>query len=244
MERIIFADVTTHPIVEMANIVRAINDESTMLQTTEEDMQRSYAQRMSVVMLDGQQVIGHTRYIPLLDQTLKNALGLPEQFPQIWEIGGVITHPDYRGNGYNKHLWQHLAQLYRSDLDQGQLLALGTTKHIGILQVLPKLDQIGLDFRACHHFEFPMVSPFTCICSGSFGQGFHITDHCQSRIGREHGEALKNRAAVPHQPDGLMKCSMFVSSLPLAEQVNQDLQRYFGNPYNLVQSLRQFNYFS
>lgn len=231
--------------VDLRPIHQAILQERTLLHPSLENLERSYVQGMSVVMMDEGRPVGHVRFTPLLDEELKQALGLSSDFPSVWEIGSAVIFDDpaYRGRGHYADLRNNLVAGFVDRIYTDGLLLLGTTKSVSVIKSLPRADRIGVFFKNCFHHEFPMVSALTCVCEGDFGQGFHVADNCKKRLQPEGMEIEERVGEVINTNNEHNKCVMYVSSVRLAEQIDCELNDRFGSLPGLVDRLKAVGHF-
>lgn len=244
LERIKFISVNEQTDVDLKPIYQAINVEKSLLHPTLEKLQESYAQGLSVVMSDdSDQIIGHVRLTPLLDDELKLKLGLSQEFPRIWEVGSAIIKKEFRGRGYYAPLRNALVERYIEDIEVKRLLILGTTKTVTVLKSLPKAEEIGAFLQPCHHLDAPMVAAFTCVCKGKFGQGFQFSVNCPSRISKDKIPINGNLDSISRSEDGSTPCVMYTSSPDLSLHMNISLMNSFGSSDNLVKSLENAGHY-
>lgn len=110
-------------------------------------------------------------------------------------------------------------------------------------KVLPKSRELNIDFYTSIHTEFPMIAPFTCVCSPDFGCGFQISTDCFARAKEEDLPKLEEIAAK--SKDGVkIPCIMYVSSKALASDIDLQLKKNLGSQSNLVQNLKDMGYFT
>lgn len=194
-----------------------------MLPVTPEDLSASFNQGLAIALIDPQtnEVMGGSRFVPLLDNELKEKMGLDKNFPQIWEMGSVIIfNSQVRGNGFSLDLNKALLDSVRQKTEAGELLVIGTTKSIVLLSTLKKE---GLNFSFSSHTEFPLIAPLTCICTGEMGQGFQESTNCSFRVSPEQ---IANLPALADKK-GKVPCTLFVSSKQLAQKIDGELRTRF-----------------
>lgn len=198
-----------------------------MLPVTSEALRESFEKDMAVALVDREtrKVMGGSRLIPLLDNGLREKIGLDRDFPQIWEMGSVIIvdDPKARGNGFSFKLNKALLDSVRQRTDSGELLIIGTTKTLFLIRTLLK-ENIGLNFSISSHDEYPMIAPLTCVCKGEMGQGFQESNNCSARIKPEQAANLLNSACK----DGKIPCTLFVSDRELAQKIEEGLKTRFS----------------
>lgn len=245
MERLRIATYQEIGEVNLEPIHQAILNEPTLLHPSLDVLKQSFQDNKAIVMLDGQEPVGFARLVNLVDDGLKKRLGLGSDFPNINEVGSavIINKPEYRGNGYYGDLRNALLQIKQQEIITGELLVVGTTKNIAVVRVLPKSAKLGINFQTCHHSEYPMVSPFTCICSGDFGQGYQLSSSCNSRISESYCQVNGKINLMPIDPDGKIACIMYISSVQVASRANRLLQGAFGTQERLVNALCEVSYY-
>lgn len=195
-----------------------------LLPTTIDSLRASYDAGLAAVLvnLEGEPV-GFARFSVLLDDRKKEALGLPESFPDILEFGSAFIHPDYRGGVYGAFK-NEVLQLVIKGIKQRKVLVLGTTKWFPVIQATLHAREIGVNFSQIVHTDLDMLAPFTCTCNPDFGSGFHRGPECFQRI--NHDE-LNNLSIVASERRGKIPCTMSVSDISLAREMNASLQQHF-----------------
>lgn len=214
--------------VGLNRIRDVIAGEPTMLHPDVSGLQESYRKGLAVALVHegDDEAVGLARFIPLLDKQLIHGLGLGE-FPQIWELGSVIIDLPYRGKGHASNLNNALISSAQDEMQDGNLLVLGTTKTARMLGSLHAASSLGFNFHAGSHAEFPMIAPFTCVCVPDFGEGFQLTPDCSQRIQENQLIALEEIKEGQHKTEKI-PCSMFISDRDLARDVNDRLQDRFS----------------
>jgi hypothetical protein len=230
---------------DFSELLEAIHHEKgTLLQPSLEDLEESFADRNAVVLEDGNRSIGYVRFSSLLDNTGKAKLGLSDAFPNIYEIGTAIILPEYRGRHLYPKLRNALLSLHKDEMKQGRLLVLGTTKSPKVVMSLSHSKEIGLEFTVTGHDNLPMIEPFTCVCSGDFGNGFQNSPECSKRatetevvlIQKADWRTLQEQGG---KPNGKIPCTLYVSDLELASQMEKELMVKYGSQEKLVEALRE-----
>ncbi|HVZ12390.1 MAG TPA: hypothetical protein VG965_05150 [Patescibacteria group bacterium] len=209
-----------------AHIQTIISAESNLLHPDLASLERSFDQGLAVALNLGDETVGLVRFTPLLDEELKQAIGIPD-FPSIWELGTAIVAAEHRGKGLYNKLQNGLLESFKDEMSQGRLLVLGTTKTIAVLKALRKTEELGLDFHIGEHTEFPMIAPFTCVCTPDFGCGFQLTKDCPQRVAGSQLISLDEIAESSYDKTKI-PCTMFVSSKNLASQIDDDLMLKFS----------------
>lgn len=222
--------------------------ESALLHPSVEDLERSYSNgRSAIAVNENGRVLGHSRFIPLMDESLRQRLQLSDSVPQIWEMGSSIVYDDLRNRGFSTEIRLALLEKFRVELTEEKLLVIGTTKTLALRRILEKLrERTSYDFDFCHRERFPMIAPFTCVCSGSFGCGYHLGDNCSQADPNPVVDRYLQAVEIPiiGQGDNLkMFCTMLISSRSLAESTELSLRDRFGSRDNLVSFLKEVNYF-
>ena len=242
-------------IVDFSMLHTAIMRESALLHPSLATMQESYLTGLGVahtVENDGQNVaVGYARVIPLLSFEQREQLSLPGNFPDVYELGTVIVHPDYRGRGISEQLQRELIRRFKGRLDEESLLILGTTKTRKVLHILDKLSDEGVSFYHCRHTEFPHIAPLTCICSPYFGEGFQHTTDCSKRVTEPQvifiRQILTKTSRELNIQTDKIPCTMFISDKELAERMDATLADLYGGgnfaQERFVNRLKEIRYF-
>lgn len=235
---------STHDFGKIADM---ISHESMLLHPTARSLQESFDRHQAIVMYDREELVGFVRFTPLLDSLLKDKIGLSQEFPDISEIGSAVllNEPEYRGKGLYAPLRNKLLETVSDKAIGGDILILGTTKNIAVYKVLQNSKELGLDFYPCRHTEFPMIAPFTCVCTPDFGQGFQLSGECPQRV---ETNQLINLEQIADETYGKIPCVMYVSDKDLARKMDAELLQTFGdNMINaqteLVQRLKVNNHY-
>lgn len=229
--------------IDLEPIYQAINAEKGLLHPSLTAIQESYRKGLAVGMLSNDQIVGFVRFSPLLDEQLKIDLGLTLEFPNIWEVGSAIITAGFRGGGLYASLRNTLVRKYIKDIQEDRLLILGTTKTIPVLKSLSKAQSIGVFLQPCFHLDYPMIAAFTCVCKGSFGQGFQDGENCTSRTQKENVPIDNDLSLIVQNKDGNIPCNMYTSSSELAMKINHTLMDLFGSSGELVRSLKRTGYY-
>lgn len=269
MSRFEIAHIENHPArgVDFRYLANIIGKEkASMLKATPKSLEQSYKGGMSTVVMDMEtnMPVGHIRFSPLTTPDLRKKLNLVQSLPNLWEIGtGIIDGSDgYRGKGlYRMVRNEHIAR-FQDKLNDGSLIALGTTKSLRILKTLlhaqEKYNVQGVILR---HTDLPFIAAFTCVCKGDFGQGYQCgVDACGERIKPEqlpvtiHPNSFsrgsidqtdtKSISAIGKMNGNsdVIPCTMYVQGKKDAIlNMENCLRNQFGTPENLVDMLRQVN---
>lgn len=229
-------------------ICNVINNESTLLEVDLATIEQSFDNGLAVALVpEGREdAVGFVRFTPLLDDNLKQRLGIPD-LPSIWEIGSAAIAPEYRGKGLYAPVRNNLLSIVSEEIAENKLLVLGTTKSIAVIKVLEKAKELGINFYQSVHTDFPMIGRFTCICTPDFGCGFQLMENCPVRVTAEQLPQL-DYLAKNSQDGTKIPCVMYVSDKSLSSEVNDALMVKFaereGNPLvNLVEALKGANYY-
>ncbi len=233
---------------DLRSIHAVINDESNLLHVTLSSLEESFDRGLAIALIpeDSTEAIGFVRFTPLLDEDLKQDLGL-NNIPSIWEIGSAAIAPYYRGRGLYTPLRNDLLATVSQEMKDRRLLILGTTKNIAIIKVLDKAKDLGIEFFRSVHTDFPMIAPFTCICTPDFGCGFQLAENCPARVTQQ--QLIQLDEIAESSADGTkIPCVMYVSDKSLAERIDYDLMVKFGgvglNPQrSLVSALKAKGYY-
>lgn len=219
------------------------------------DLRESYEGGFAVMAIDhsrDNRPVGYLRLEPLLNDKMREKLGLPEGFPRIMELGTMFVEndPQYRGRGFMKAMTRELFESCMDDIQSGNLIVIGTTKDYRVISVLQGLE--GSEFGVCHHLDFPHVAALTCICSGAFGSGFHENPYaCSSRIddstiGRQELLDQLLQELRMSETRSQIPCVMFVSDREFARSADTELARHFSghdSVTNLRDRLMQAGYY-
>lgn len=245
--------------VDFSELSQASIREPNVLNTPVVEFERSFNQGMSSVLMQGNKAVGHTRFIPLLDRSLINDLGLGEEFPEIWEMGTGLMLDPVQGRGLNNVLRFHLYDRYVERMRSGEVLVIGTTKTPELTGVLDRLrleyfnDSITeqttypLDFRFCNRETLPFVAPTTCVCNPTFGSGYHIGDFCSNATtiekGFRTGAGIPLKISIGSKPK--IDCTMFLSSSSLAVKANTMIGENprYSTRQSFVQALVERGYY-
>jgi len=251
-----------HPI-DFGLVDRGITRESSrVLQVTTADLTASFTNAMSAVVgrnhhQPGEMVeaLGHVRFSPLLDPLLKDKLDL-QDCPEIWEMGTGFMDPEtLRGKGLYGPLRNELLEMYIDKIMGGDVMIMGTTKTKAVLKVLKDAMAVDLGAFYTNHLSLPFISAFTCMCHGSFGQGFQNgIEACPKRVDQTSAPIHTFFNAQDQSPidkiipndKGLIPCYFYAYGRPeTAQRIDGILQNQYGTPDNLVARLRQpdINYY-
>lgn len=228
---------------DLYRVLDAIHHEpKTLLQPSLESLENSFRRGKAVVLMDGDDALGYVRFSPLLDPEKKERLGLPENFPDIDETGTAIIVPDHRGNKYYPKMRTELIKMAVDDIRERRLFVLGTTKNPRVIESLDDaVDKTGIEFEIVNRHEIPMIAPFTCVCEGDFGNGFQNGTECHQAptdlqlVQIETHELWKNR--IREDENGKIPCTIYVSSLDLAREMERELMDRFGSQEALIDAL-------
>lgn len=249
------------PSVDFGPIHASIQEEGALLHPSLETMEESFAAGLASVYTEdvaGRKVaVGYSRLIPLLAPEQVAELGLPREFPAIAELGTVFVAPLFRGRGIAENLYRELFARFSEPLVEGRLLVLGTTKTAKVLHQLAKLQDMGLNFHAGSHTEFPHLAPVTCVCVPDFGYGFQFGVECPARITESDAQVVRDctkrqeiilLSDVKRNGDrGKIPCTMFVSDRNLAHQTDRMIADAYGGreaQQTFVERLAAIDYYA
>lgn len=218
--------------------------EPTLIHPPASELQMSFERGLAFVALDeanDHRPVGYVRLEPLLNDEIRGALGLPESFPQIMELGTMFTENNaiYRGQGYVASLTKELLSSHIAEIERGDLIVLGTTKDWRVINVLQKIE--AAKFEVMHHLDLPHLAAFTCICSGEFGSGYQNNPFsCDSRV--DDGlincrSLLKDLIREAREFGTSIPCVMFASNHEHAKQADRHLNKIVSGD-NSVRLLR------
>lgn len=244
-------------LIDFSGLAEASRSEENVLPTTEESLRKSFQTGMSAVFLNEEQrAVGHARFIPLLDEKLRDGLNLSTQVPQIWEMGTGLMLDECRGKGINILLRHGLVRRYRAQMASGEVLVIATTKTPELRRLVDNLadlttdegDAYPLDFRFTNRENIPFIAPFTCVCNPEFGTGYQHGTACNQAEGPS-GQTSEFRRGIELPVIGSTEpqkiaCTVFVSSTSLARTTSELLQNQFGSRQNLVNKLIERGYFN
>lgn len=224
---------------DLRSIHAVINHEQNLLHATLPSLEESFNHGLAVALVSesSTEAVGFVRFTPLLGEDLKQKLELSD-VPSIWEIGSAAIAPYYRGRGLYAPLRNDLLATVAQEIRDRQLLVLGTTKSIAVIKVLDDAKDLGIEFHKCVHTDFPMIAPFTCICTPDFGCGFQLAEECPVRVTQQ--QLLNLNLIAQKSNDGTkIPCVMYVSDKDLAESIDRRLMIKFGAQRNLVSALKE-----
>jgi len=229
---------------DLSGILEAMhNERGTLLQPSLESLQRSFAKREAVVLMDGSTPIGYVRFSELLNQDSRDALDLPVDFPLIYETGSAIILPEYRGRHLYPRLRTRLLSLVADRIKNKELLVLGTTKSPKVVESLDDSDELGVGFEIVNHKATSLVSAFTCVCEGDFGTGFQEGENCSKRANNSEIILIQNHdwralQEIGGKLNGKIPCTLYVSDLELMHDMERRLVDQFETQESLVNKLR------
>ncbi|HUD44139.1 MAG TPA: GNAT family N-acetyltransferase [Patescibacteria group bacterium] len=222
--------------VDFRFLYAAIAKEPTLLHPALATLQASYDAGLAVVnIIDGTNIAnGYSRIIPLFTEEQRQQLDLPNDLADIAELGTVFVHPDFRGRRIAEDLQRQLLQQVKPQIDDQNLLIIGTTKTLKFLHILDRMgEETGISFYHCRHTEFPHLAPVTCICEPDFGEGFQHRPDCTTRVTETQifsiRDLLAQREKVTHCKEYKIPCTMFVSSESLAGELDKIIAGMFEN---------------
>lgn len=193
----------------------------------------SFAAGFATVLINSDnRIVGYVRNIPLLDNTIKNALNLPADIGSIYELGTLFVRDDHRHDGLSVKalIRRHIAQTK----DHG--LIIGTMKHPNVAASLKIAEKEGAMFAVTNTDFYRMIQPFTCVCEGKFGNGVHLGPECPKRGNLAANSIVAvsdiTRASstdlLGANPEtGATDCLMFVSDVDLAASIEDGLREAY-----------------
>jgi hypothetical protein len=247
--------------ISFKHIADGVNNERrTMLHVTPESLLTSYVSGFSTVIIDkanNDTPVGHIRFIPLITQELKSKINFPTALPELWEIGtGLIDNSDgYRGRGLYRMIRNAHVGRFQSDLNNGSLVAIGTTKSLKILHTLHQAqNKYGIEGIILRHTDLPFIAAFTCVCTEDFGKGYQCgINACDKRIQSDQLPMTSTNNNLLDQSNlnaimGIISlngnsdtipCTMYLQGKKDAILgMEAKLKKQFGTPENLVLQLR------
>lgn len=232
--------------ISFERLQQKISTEPSLLHASVDAMKDSYNKGLAVARPDGDKnAIGYARFIPLLSREQIQTLGLPSSFPDIYELGTVFVDPIYRGQGLSDKVQRDLLLLMKERLDNKSLLVLATTKTRKVLRTIDRISkEEGIPFYFSPHTEFPHVSPTTCVCHPTFGEGFQYTTACPQRITLGEMNEVKSTLRI-NKEDDKIHCTMLVSDRALTQEMDKTIEKAMneGGQRRLVRKLKQLNYY-
>ncbi len=221
-------------------------EQGAMLQSNPDVLRNSYEQGLAAVLrIDGEDV-GYARLVPLLNDAMRERLGLPRTGMNIWELGTVVISPEWRGNGYSELLTAPLLAC-----GDGNNLIISTTKSLALANSLVALSmEQGLSYRFPDYSAFPAIQALTCVCTPPLGGGVQHGGHCDLRVtsGDRHLPILNDpsrRDEISQDSnDKLGCCVLYVSDSELASRLNAELMHDYGSQQNLINELRAIRHYS
>lgn len=221
-----------------------------MLPVDPDQLRESYSADMATVLLDGDKIVGGTRFVPLLDSAKKQELNLSSlQLPDIWELGSIAVAKEAMGNGFSRDVNRNLLSSVKERIQNGELLVIGTTKTAVVIRMLWGIDlkDIG-NFSVSSQSDLPMIAPLTCVCKPPLGTGFQMSPNCEYRISTKEAEEVAQKERGFGLNPGI-SCALFISNIDLARRTDGVLKKRFSkvNPSNpqgaLVAALKGIGYY-
>lgn len=234
------------PFSTFDQLARDIAAESTMLHPKPADLRCSFIQNLAAVKYDPEtgKIIGFARFEALLNSETKKILQLPDDIPEIWELGTVYTSNNHRRNGAATEVQNKLLSQFLERISNQEILVILTAKPVAMIKTTQKASQLGIDFYACDPYEFEMIASLTCVCSGEFGQGFQNGNYCPARVSQNLRPVSENLdQVIKNAVDGIAACTMFVSNPNLSTYTNTRLSERFGSQKQLIENLINLNYY-
>lgn len=236
--RVINAGISSCPPLE--SLHAGMQNESALLSTTVESLQSSYDAGLGIALTTKSgEAVGFLRFSQLLGAEQKDKLGLPEDFPDVLEVGSAFIHPNYRGGLYAQFRSAAL-ELILDNIHENKTFVLGTTKTIKVLETNPHAEELGIHFEEMVHTDLDGIAVLTCICEGDFGSGRQFGYECPRRVTRSQ---LANIHSIAAEKDGEIPCTMYVSSGPLARRMNSQILERFGSFENWINALQRIGYY-
>lgn len=237
-------------IPDLREIHSVMRHEKNMLHPPIGEIVRSFADGLACVLVDGEgskeRAVGYYRFIPLMDGGLKERLGLPIDFPDIWEMGSAVILPEYRGHHLARLLSDTLLGSQAARIRNHELLILGTTKTIKVVRIHEHALRGGSDelsFHICRHTDFSNIAALTCVCEGPMGTGMHLDYECSRRADTGAVESIRRSelSELPAARGPDIACVMYVSSRELAESINRRLGAQFDGLF--ASKLKEIGYY-
>ena len=224
------------------------HEPGTMLQSSPDILRHSYERGLAAILrIDGEEA-GYARLIPLLDDQLRERLGLAATGVNIYELGTVVVKPEYRGMGFSEEIVFPLLE----DNSQSNLI-ISTTKSLALANALVKVSvENGLDYAFPQYFDYPGISALTCVCNPPFGGGLQHGGHCGLRVtaGNEYLPILNDpdrRGEISRrliEGEKLGCCVLYVSDRALADRLEAELMAGVGGQQDLIGVLRSNGHYS
>lgn len=233
---------TVQPSPDLSSLHQIMQRESALLPTSVATMQQKYELGHAIILTnEAGDPVGYLGFTPLIDEDAKRSLGLPDDFPNVWEIGSAIVHPSYRGGVYRAFRSAAL-ELVLKEMKEKRMLILGTTKVDSVLHTNRHApEDLGITFTQLVHTDLDAIAALTCVCHGTFGRGRQNSSFCPRRVTKDQLPNLDRLASVKY---GKIPCTMYVSDISLAMQMNDFLLDKFGNVDNWIKSLHNNGHYS
>jgi hypothetical protein len=242
-----------HPRPDFTEILEAMKmEKGVLLQPTLKSLVESYEAGLACALIDGERPVGYVRFSPLLEVNLKDKLALDDNIPDIYEIGSAIILPDHRGKGYYPRLRNGLLNLVADKVNNKELLVIGTTKSIKVIEVLEHATDLGINFSLSRHGEYPGIQCLTCVCKPDFGYGVqHDIFVCPKTITESELAALQNipdyqthkKEVDSLSTNGQIPCVLYISDKDLARRTSDVLISKLGSIKKFVKELKGQNYY-
>lgn len=270
--RMVYAGIG-EPCPDLSLVWKGMQEDKFVLKPPLEELEQSYKDGQATVLVaevEGREVgVAYIRRSNLLDEKRKLELGLKEKVgSEIQEIGSSFTLPAFRGStlidGQKMSYYELMRRMEMAralpDMVAGKLLVIGTSKNKRIDDINIRMNEdlifkeFGVElFNIVHTSkETENIAPFTCVCTPDFGLGFQFTKQCPKRITQDQLGKLVQLAA--DTPDREIPCTMYVSNLRLAMNINKQLGDAFSQEQDghgqfdsqgaLAVSLNRLGYYS
>lgn len=233
---------------DLSLVWKGMQEDKFVLKPPLEELEQSYRDGQATVLMvenESKKVgVAYIRRSNLLDEKRKLELRLREKVgSEIQEIGSSFTLPSFRGsaliNGQKMSYYELMRRMEMAralpDMVAGKLLVIGTSKNKRIDDINIRMNEepifkefgVGL-FNVVHTSkETGNIAPLTCVCTPDFGLGFQFTKQCSKRVTQDQLGKLVQLAAST--PDREIPCIMYVSSIKLAMDINQQLGNAFSH---------------
>lgn len=226
---------------DLNEVLDAIHHEpKTLLQPTLVSMEASFRDGKAVALMKDNEAVGYVRFTPLLDAEKKENLDLPERIPEIYETGTAIILRSERGNKYYPKMRTELIKMAADDIKKGKILVLGTTKNPRVVESLDDaINHTGISFRIVQRNLYSSVMAHTCVCEGSFGNGYQFGTSCHKEPTVQQLIQITNHKwDEVVKEDGEIPCTIYVSDLELARRTEAELLELFGTRQAVVDALK------
>lgn len=225
-----------------------IDSEKKMLHPSAQKILASYLEGNAAFYLakddeNNERAIGFCRFIPALSKSKIEQLGLPENFPEIFELGTVIVDQSRRERGTGSITVATLHNFHNEGLIRNRRLIIGTTTTALMLGTLRSVTRanpnLGISYYRTSHITqgLELIGASTCVCEANEVAG---SSPAQVSLGMHHGLhacSVRSSDASSHRlndythqfPFAQGSCMMFVSNIDLAKEANNMLSQRLGD---------------